>query len=138
MLKSDPDGSTSWRRRLEFLSLHGHNATDIWRLYFSCWWMIGFLANPTSVCCWTGLTDGGGGKVNKEARGAVAAAEAAGIPVSTLPKHDLNMLSDNRPHQVHTPIAPPQPAPGAALGCCSQLGHRCYQMCRPQTCLVID
>jgi 21S rRNA (GM2251-2'-O)-methyltransferase len=26
-------------------------------------------------------------------------AEAMGIPVSTVPKHDLNMLSDNRPHQ---------------------------------------
>ncbi len=38
--------------------------------------------------------------MNKEIKAAVEEAEKAGVAVSTLPKHDLNMLSDNRPHQV--------------------------------------
>lgn len=47
-----------------------------------------------------GLVDGPGARVNKEIKTTIEEAEKAGVAVSTLPKHDLNMLSDNRPHQV--------------------------------------
>jgi 21S rRNA (GM2251-2'-O)-methyltransferase len=36
-------------------------------------------------------------------RMALSEAEALGIPVEYTDKHDLNMMADNRPHQVSPP-----------------------------------
>lgn len=46
-----------------------------------------------------GHLEGSSGRVKSEMEAAVKAARVAGIDVLPLPKHDLNMLSDNRPHQ---------------------------------------
>lgn len=62
------------------------------------------------ICHITGHLESSRGRVKSEMEEAVKAARSAGVPVLTLPKHDLNILSDNRPHQVilkhthtHTP-----------------------------------
>lgn len=61
------------------------------------------------------------GKDQRPITEAVAAAEAAGVPVSYASKHDLNMLSDNRPHQARTF----QPS----------LQQGCQHPCWPQHCV---
>jgi hypothetical protein len=47
-----------------------------------------------------GHLEGSSGGPKSAIQEAVKAAKSAGITVSALSKHDLNMLSDNRPHQV--------------------------------------